>query len=40
MSGKAGIVHLHVGDGPRGLELVRQALERSELPPAVFNPRT
>jgi beta-aspartyl-dipeptidase (metallo-type) len=38
MSGKAGIVHLHVGDGPRGLELVRQALERSELPPAVFNP--
>ncbi|HET6577486.1 MAG TPA: beta-aspartyl-peptidase [Gemmatimonadales bacterium] len=38
MSGKAGIVHLHVGDGPRGLELVRQALDRSELPPAVFNP--
>ena len=24
MSGKAGIVHLHVGDGPRGLEPVRQ----------------
>jgi beta-aspartyl-dipeptidase (metallo-type) len=38
MSGKAGIVHLHVGDGPRGLELVRQALDRSELPPRVFNP--
>jgi beta-aspartyl-dipeptidase (metallo-type) len=38
MSGKAGIVHLHVGDGPRGLELVRQALERSEVPAAVFNP--
>jgi beta-aspartyl-dipeptidase (metallo-type) len=38
MSGKAGIVHLHMGDGPRGLELVRQALEQSELPPAVFNP--
>ena len=38
MSGKAGIVHLHVGDGPRGLEPVRRALERSELPPAVFNP--
>jgi beta-aspartyl-dipeptidase (metallo-type) len=38
MSGKAGIVHLHVGDGPRGLEPIRQALERSELPPAVFNP--
>jgi beta-aspartyl-dipeptidase (metallo-type) len=38
MSGKAGIVHLHVGDGPRGLELVRQALDRSELPAGVFNP--
>jgi beta-aspartyl-dipeptidase (metallo-type) len=38
MSGKAGIVHLHVGDGPRGFELVRQALDRSELPARVFNP--
>ena len=35
---KAGIVHLHVGDGPRGLELVRQALEQPELPSRVFNP--
>lgn len=38
MTGKAGHLHLHVGDGPRGLELVRQALDRSELPPRVFNP--
>jgi beta-aspartyl-dipeptidase (metallo-type) len=38
MTGKAGIVHLHLGDGPRGLELVRQALETSELPPSVFHP--
>jgi beta-aspartyl-dipeptidase (metallo-type) len=38
MSGKAGIVHLHVGDGPRGLELVRAALQRSEIPARVFNP--
>lgn len=38
MSGKAGIVHLHVGDGPRGLELVRQALDQSEIPARVFNP--
>jgi beta-aspartyl-dipeptidase (metallo-type) len=38
MSGKAGIVHLHVGDGPRGLALVREALDRTELPAAVFNP--
>jgi beta-aspartyl-dipeptidase (metallo-type) len=38
MSGKGGIVHLHVGDGPRGLELVRLALDRSEIPARVFNP--
>lgn len=38
MTGKAGIVHLHLGDGPRGLELVRQALDSSELPPSVFHP--
>jgi beta-aspartyl-dipeptidase (metallo-type) len=38
MSGKAGILHLHVGDGPRGLDLVREALDRSELPARVFNP--
>jgi beta-aspartyl-dipeptidase (metallo-type) len=38
MSGKAGILHLHVGDGGGGLEPVRQALDRSELPPRVFNP--
>ena len=38
MAGKAGIVHLHVGDGPRGLDLVRQAIKSSEIPAAVFNP--
>jgi beta-aspartyl-dipeptidase (metallo-type) len=38
MAGKAGVVHLHLGSGPRGLDLVRQALEHSELPAAVFNP--
>ena len=38
MTGKAGIVHLHLGDGARGLELVRQALDGSELPPRVFQP--
>ena len=36
-SGKAGVVHLHLGDGPRGLELVRRALE-TELPARVFHP--
>jgi len=38
MTGKAGIVHLHLGDGARGLELVRSALDQSELPARVFNP--
>lgn len=38
ISGKAGIVHLHMGDGARGLELVRRALEHSEIPPRVFHP--
>ena len=38
MTGKAGVVHLHLGDGDRGLELVRQALETSELPARVFQP--
>lgn len=38
MTGKAGILHLHLGDGPRGLELVREALAKSELPARVFNP--
>jgi beta-aspartyl-dipeptidase (metallo-type) len=38
ISGKAGIVHLHMGDGPRGLDLVRRALEHSEIPPRVFHP--
>ncbi len=38
MTGKAGIVHLHVGDGARGLALVREAMSTSELPARVFNP--
>jgi beta-aspartyl-dipeptidase (metallo-type) len=38
MSGKAGILHLHVGDGSRGLGPIRDALDRSEIPAAVFNP--
>jgi len=38
MTGKAGVLHLHLGDGPRGLELVRRALQGSELPARVFNP--
>lgn len=38
LTGKAGILHLHLGDGPRGLDLVRQALAGSELPARVFQP--
>jgi beta-aspartyl-dipeptidase (metallo-type) len=37
LSGKAGILHLHLGDGARGLELVRRALE-TELPARTFHP--
>ncbi len=38
MSGKAGLLHLHLGDGPRGLDLVRRALDLSELPARTFHP--
>ena len=38
MTGKAGLLHLHLGDGPRGLDLVRRALDTTELPPRAFNP--
>lgn len=38
MTGKAGLVHFHVGDGARGLDLIRQALNVSELPARVFYP--
>ena len=38
MTGKAGILHLHLGDGERGLDLIRRALDDSELPPRVFQP--
>jgi beta-aspartyl-dipeptidase (metallo-type) len=38
ITGKAGIVHLHLGDGKRGLDLVHRALDESEIPARVFNP--
>ena len=38
MTGKAGVVHLHVGDGSRGLSLIREAIATSELPARVFHP--
>ncbi len=38
ITGKAGILHLHLGDGERGLDLVRRALAETELPARTFNP--
>ena len=38
MTGKAGIVHCHMGDGKRGLEMINRALDISEIPARVFNP--
>lgn len=38
MTGKAGVLHLHLGDGRRGLDLIRRALEQSELPARAFHP--
>lgn len=38
MTGKAGVLHLHLGDGERGLALVREALRIGEIPARVFNP--
>ena len=35
IAGKAGILHLHLGDGDRGLDLIRCALAESELPARV-----
>lgn len=38
MSGKAGVLHLHMGDGRRGLEYVRRALDTLEIPARVWWP--
>lgn len=38
MTGKAGIVHCHMGDGERGLTMLEQAIATSEIPARVFNP--
>ncbi|MGB1698470.1 MAG: beta-aspartyl-peptidase [Nannocystaceae bacterium] len=38
MTHKAGVLHLHLGDGARGLDLVQEACTTTELPPRVFHP--
>ena len=38
LSGKAGVVHLHVGDGRGGLSILRQVLRGTDLPAEMFVP--
>ena len=38
MTGKAGVVHFHLGDGKRGLSMINDCLDISEIPARVFNP--
>ncbi|MFK7958433.1 MAG: beta-aspartyl-peptidase [Lysobacterales bacterium] len=38
ITGKAGLAHLHLGDGPAGLEPIRRALRDTEIPARTFNP--
>lgn len=38
LSGKAGVLNLHVGDGPRGLSLLRRLIEETEIPATQFVP--
>lgn len=38
MTGKAGVLHLHLGDGERGLSLVRDAIAEAEIPARTYNP--
>ena len=38
ISGKAGVVHVHMGDGKRGFDLINRTLAETELPPSLFHP--
>lgn len=38
LSGKAGVLHIHMGDGKRGLDPVLEILATTELPVTVFRP--
>lgn len=38
MTGKAGVLHLHLGDGARGLDLVRRIITETEIPPRTLHP--
>ncbi len=38
LSGKAGIVNVHLGDSPRRLDLIQQVVHETEIPPSQFLP--
>ena len=38
MTGKAGVLHCHMGDGARGLALLREILDTTEIPPRTLHP--
>ncbi len=38
MTKKAGVIHFHLGDGDRKLELIERALAETEIPARTFNP--
>lgn len=38
LGGKAGIVHIHLGEGKRGIEPIRRILEETEIPMSQFLP--
>ncbi len=38
LSGKAGIVNVHLGDSPRCMDLIRQVIAETEIPPTQFLP--
>jgi beta-aspartyl-dipeptidase (metallo-type) len=38
LSGKAGVVNVHMGDGKRGLSMLRELLARTEIPASQFLP--
>jgi len=37
LTGKAGVIHFHLGDGSRKLELIERALSETELPARIFH---
>ena len=38
ISGKSGVVHCHMGSGPRGFDLLETALETTEIPARLYHP--